>query len=133
MSNKKFETVEQAIEEINSQAEEIKAIKAKHAEEVKTLTEASKKELDDLNAEKKASDDALDNALKEIEDLSSQLDAQSKAGAPSIVNIGKTKYRLASKKVNVPGFGTLTAVELGKNKEALKYLVESKSGVLVEV
>ncbi|SHL87438.1 hypothetical protein [Hymenobacter psychrotolerans] len=49
-----------------------------------------------------------------------------------VVSYGKQQYRVLAKKFHIKG-AEVKAEDLGKNQEALKHLVESKSGLLAPV
>lgn len=139
MSKLKFETVEDAVKHIEE-------ITTAHKEEVKSLSEKSKIDLSDRDEKikemtahtatiQKERDDAIlarDEAFNEVGILSEELEmkSQSKPGA-EVVKIGGKNYTLHGRNFNIPGFERMTAAELGKNKDALEYLVKVKSGVLV--
>ena len=53
-------------------------------------------------------------------------------GSVVVVTYEKQQYRVLGKKFTIKGT-VIAAEELGKNKEALKFLVESKSGLLVPI
>lgn len=67
----------------------------------------------------------------QAEQLANSETAQ-KQGNVIVVTYDKQQYRVLGRKFTVKG-QEIKAEQLGKNKEALKYLVESKSGLLVPI
>lgn len=157
MSKLKFETVEEAvkhIEEIQSaHKSEVAELKEKNKtalddqkkksadagsakdDQVAALQDQVKDLTDKLSAAEQERDEAntaLNGALGEVGSLSEQLELREKNGGATIVRVGKKDYALNGKRFNVPGHGILSVEELSKNDKALAYLVEKKSGMLVE-
>lgn len=158
MSKYKFETVEDAVKYIDqivaTHKEEVTALKEKNKSDIadqkqKSADAGSAKDdqvaalqtqVKELTAkvtaaeqERDEANEALNEALGEVGSLSEQLElkSQSRPGA-EVIKIGSKNYTLHGRAFNIPGFPRMTVEELSKNREALAYLVEKKSGVLVE-
>lgn len=105
------------------------------------MAEATNKEetrqptIESLTAENVRLQGELDVAQAIIAGQAEQLansETAQQQGNVVVVTYDKQQYRVLGKKFTIKG-AALTAEELGKNKEALKFLVESKSGLLVPI
>ena len=97
--------------------------------------ETRKPTVESLTAENVRLQGELDVAQGIIAGQAEQLansETAHKQGNVVIVSHDKQQYRVLAKEFQVKG-QKIKAEELGKNKEALAYLVESKSGLLVPV
>ncbi|RSK44701.1 hypothetical protein [Hymenobacter perfusus] len=104
------------------------------------MAEANKEEtrqptVESLTAENVRLQGELDVAQAVIAGQAEQLanvETAQKQGDVVVVSYEKQQYRVLAKKFSIKG-EEIKAEELGKNKAALKFLVESKSGLLVPI
>lgn len=91
--------------------------------------------IESLTAENVRLQGELDVAQAVIAGQAEQLanvETAQQQGNVIVVTYDKQQYRVLAKKFAIKG-EEITAEQLGKNKEALKHLVESKSGLLVPI
>lgn len=116
MSNVTIESLQAQLENANAELEKLKAENA----ETGSALQAAVEEADALKAEKGELQSRLGLLEKEL------------PAPPEVFTYEKKKYQIRGK-VNVPGIGSLTALDVTRSKAAQKILVESGSGLIKEV
>ncbi|OWP62894.1 hypothetical protein CDA63_11795 [Hymenobacter amundsenii] len=94
----------------------------------KNQLDAVKGELATANGERAAAQAIITGQAEQLANVEA---AQTQADV-IVVTYEKQQYRVLGKKFRIKNV-EVKAEELGKNKEALKFLVESKSGLLVPI